>query len=313
MRGNDSHRAWGVVFVLAAAAAVIGGSGCGQAGSFIADGTETAPEGAGESASPLRADGRDGAARGLSVLAWNMERFPLSPQAPRHIEDIIEEMQPDVVGVSEIENDAAFRAMVDSIPGYAAVIADDPRAHTRVGMFYRWERVAVSEVETLFKRDQYAFPRPPLKVRVEGASFDFDFVAVHLKARMDPWSEARREAACRALDAWVEERLAGGFDPDIMIAGDWNDKITGARARTVFRPFLDAPARYRFLTQEVADEGDYSYIPWGSLIDHVLVTTPLLEAYGRGTTDAVHLEDWVESYVHHVSDHRPIRVQFTHP
>jgi hypothetical protein len=98
-----------------------------------------------------------------------------------------------------------------------------------------------------------------------------------------------------------------------MIAGDWNDMLTTAWKHNVFRPFLDAPQRYRFLTQEVADAGDYSLITWGSLVDHVLVTTPLLEAYGDGTTHAVHVEKWVVDYVDDVSDHRPIRVQFARP
>lgn len=284
---------------------MIGGAGCSPAGSVVAGGAETAQE----SASPL------GARRGLSVLAWNMERFPLSPRAPGRIEDVIEEMQPDVVGVAEIADDDAFLAMIDSIEGYAAVIADDPRSDTRVGLVYRRGSVAVSEVETLFEHDRYAFPRPPLKahVDVEGASFDFDFVAVHLKARMDRRSKARREAAVRALESWAEDRVYSGADPDLMIAGDWNDMLTVAPRHNVFRPFLDAPNRYRFLTQEVADIGDYSCIPWTSLIDHVLVTTPLLEAYGDGTTEAVHLEKSVASYVDDVSDHRPIRVRFAPP
>jgi hypothetical protein len=49
------------------------------------------------------------------------------------------------------------------------------------------------------------------------------------------------------------------------------------------------------------------------LIDHVLVTTSLLDAYGDGATEAVHLEDSVTGYVKQVSDHRPIRARFALP
>jgi endonuclease/exonuclease/phosphatase family metal-dependent hydrolase len=300
MQNSTQRWARGIGFIVVAGAALLAGAGCGQLQELDAEEVRTA------------GGAVQGGPAGLSILAWNMESFPLSASTPGHIKDAIEQMQPDVVGVEEIRDEEEFLAMAGTLGGYAAVLADDPGGAIRVGMLYRQDRVSVSEVETLFTGNHYAFPRPPLKVHVtvQDADFDFDFVAIHLKAMMDAGSKARRQAACAALDAWVQDRVASGFDPDIVLAGDFNDKFSHQQSHSVFDVFLDAPERYRFLTREVADAGDFSYIPYNSLIDHVLVTTPVLQFYGSGDTDAVHLEDTIPNYQHAVSDHRPIRVRF---
>ncbi len=225
---------------------------------------------------------------------------------------MLDELSPDVVGVQEINDREAFDELAGALPGYAAIVADDPDADSQVGMLYREDRVSVGEVETLFPKDGYAFPRGPLKAHVAllDGSFDFDFLVLHLKAMSDGASEARRRAACKALDRWVTEGVAGGADPDVVLAGDFNDELTDEGKDNVFRVFLDKPSEYRFLTEPVAGAGDYSYIPWASLIDHVLVTTPVLEAYGDGTTEALHLDSSLPGYLKKVSDHRPILTRF---
>ena len=310
MRINTIRWAWGIGFILASGPMLLGMAGCGN-------GEPALDVDRGEATSAEDVDSASSAAKvkGLSIVAWNMEHFPLVPNTPALVEDLLEEIHPDLVGVQEIEDDAAFLAMVGSVPGHAAVIADDPDNYTRVGVIYRKSRVSISEVETLFDDDSYAFPRPPLKVHVsvKGTDLDFDFVAVHLKAMGDPASQKRRKAACRTLARWIEERVQDGHDPDVVVAGDWNDEITDAPDQNVFSDLLDAPDRFRFLTEEVAQAGDHSYIPINSLIDHVLVTTPLLDAYGEGSTEAMHLEDAVKGYVKNVSDHRPIRARFALP
>lgn len=282
----------------------------GSGGSGAATQTSAASGGAGSST------GQGGSPpSGLSILAWNLEQFPLTASAPALVEEVLAELQPDVVGVEEIEDDAAFFAMADTLPGYQAIIADDPFNYTRVGMLYREDAVTVDAVETLFLDDSYAFPRPPLKAHltVQATGFDFDFVVIHLKAQIDAASEARRLAGCNALDSWIQKRLADGLEGDIVLAGDYNDKITDAPDHNVFEVFLAAPEQYRFLTQEVVDDDDYSYIPFTSLIDHVLVTTSVLAAYGNGSTQAVHLESTVAGYESSVSDHRPILTRFASP
>lgn len=249
---------------------------------------------------------------GLSIVAWNLRQFPLKDSTPERVASLVDELSPDVVGVQEIDDRDAFDEMADALPGYTAVVAEDPDSYSQVGMLYREDRVSVSEIETLFPHDNYAFPRGPLKAHVtlRDGSFDFDLLVLHLKAMPDPKSQARRRAACERLDRWVTDRIATGADPDIVLAGDFNDSLADEGQDNVFEAFLSKPLEYRFLTAPVHSAGDYSYIPKPSLIDHVLVTTPVLEAYGDGTTEALHLEKSVPGYVKTISDHRPVLSRF---
>jgi predicted extracellular nuclease len=123
---------------------------------------------------------------------------------------------------------------------------------------------------------------------------------------LDAESQDRRSAACLALDAWVRAEIEGGADPDIVILGDYNDKLTDPPEWNVFGPFLDAPEQYSFLTMPLAEAGEHSYIPFESMIDHVLVTGDALDEVGSGATEVLALEETVEDY-RDLSDHRPVR------
>jgi endonuclease/exonuclease/phosphatase family metal-dependent hydrolase len=173
----------------------------------------------------------------------------------------------------------------------------------------------VSDVETLFPESWYEFPRPPLKARIAVAgaepAFDFVFMVVHLKAQLDAESRERRRAACGALDVWIREQMNGGQEKDFVLIGDWNDELTDAPADNVFQVFLDDPDTYSFLTLPAAQAGEFSYIPFESMIDHVLVTRDALDEYGDGTTSVLPAEVTYPGYEAAVSDHRPVLSRFT--
>jgi hypothetical protein len=81
----------------------------------------------------------------------------------------------------------------------------------------------------------------------------------------------------------------------------------------VFLPLLEQPETFRFLTLEAAKAGEHSYLPFDSMIDHVLVTTDALTEYGAGQTDILELEQSISGYQANVSDHRPVLVDFAAP
>ena len=86
--------------------------------------------------------------------------------------------------------------------------------------------------------------------------------------------------------------------------------IDDLAAKNVFRPFLEAPERYTFLSQELVDAGESSYILIPGVIDHILVTHDALDEYGPGHTEPVMLDQTYPDYVRNVSDHRPVRATF---
>jgi endonuclease/exonuclease/phosphatase family metal-dependent hydrolase len=287
----------------ASAAGGIGGlGGSGGAG----DG------GAGASASA--AAGGQGPVRGdASVMTWNLENFPLTPDALSGAAAILEAERPDVVALQEIAEPSAFDELLQRLGDYEGVLNDDPGAYTHLGLLYRRDRVSLDEVETLFQDDWYPFPRPPLKAQVTiapdelgGEPFDFVVVVLHLKAQVDAESQARRLEACQELDAWVRARLAGDREQDYVLLGDMNDKLTDPPDGNVFQVFLDDPTLYRFLTLPLAEAGAHSYIPFEAMIDHVLVTADALDEVGSGETEVLALDESLPGY-RDISDHRPVR------
>jgi len=250
----------------------------------------------------------------FTVATWNIEQFPGAGSTIETVRDVVLAEDFDLVGVQEITDPEAFVALADMLPDHEMFFSYDDWAFTRVGMLYRADRVQVSDVERLFSRESWAFPRDPLSAVITvlgadgSAAFDFTFVVVHLKAQVDEESRLRRVAAIEQLEAWVRERAL--IDPDVIVAGDFNDELTDDAPRNVFGPFLGAPDRYRFLTLESERTGDFSYIPFRAMIDHVLVTADALDEYGAGTTEALDLERTVPGYLHTVSDHRPVVSRF---
>jgi len=277
--------------------------------------TPTVLTGGGGASAAGGAGGSSGPASELKLMTWNLETFPLTGQTSSSVMSLLETLQPDVVAVEEIEDPAAFIAMVDQLPDYEAVLNDDPGGFLRVGLLYAPARVTVSEVETLFVGDWHAFPRPPLKARIEttvgGEPFDFVMLVLHLKAKLDSDSQQRREAACEALDAWIRQQQMDGDEQDFVLAGDFNDELTDPPKWNVFDAFLNAPERYTFLTLPAEEAGGHTYLPFTSFIDHILVTNDALTEYGDGSTNVLELDKTTAGYEQTISDHRPVMSVFT--
>jgi len=262
---------------------------------------------------PVGGANEGGAPAGALIMSWNLETFPKSSSTVEKASAVIASLKPALLAVVEVDNTSVFQGMVADLPGYAHVLNDDPGAFTRVGLVFDESRVSLGNVDTLFKGNNYAFPRPPLRASVnlalaDGSTFSFVAIVLHLKAMVDQDSEERRRAAVIALDDYVRDQLALGEEDDFVLLGDFNDKIDEPPQWNVFGPFLGAPETYSFLTEAAAADGDYSYIPFSSLIDHILVTDGAIAELGGDKAQIFHLEEEVGAYESTVSDHLPVGV-----
>lgn len=253
----------------------------------------------------------------LRLMTWNLENFPLATSTIANVVELVESLDADIIAVQEIADGEAFEQLVRALPGYDGLLADDPEAFIRVGLLWRTVSVEAVGFQTLFVGDWYAFPRPPLLGRFRVADsitgnirFDFDIMVVHLKAYLDEDSMARRRTACDRLEAWAAARLETGSEPDIIILGDWNDELTDWGTHQVFGAFLDRPESYRFLTYDLEESGEHTYIPFDSFLDHILVTNDTLAEYGEGSTEVLRLDHSVYLYEERVSDHLPVMATF---
>ena len=274
---------------------------------------DSGPGDTGASAPPLLPP--IGSPADLTVMTWNLQQYPLTDQTAARVVEIVEALEADLIGVQEIAYPDDFDALVAALPSYDGFDAwDDDDAYLRVGLLYRTSRVEVRGTKTIFREDSYAFPRPVLTATVTmtstAGSFDFVFAVLHLKAKLDRQSMERRRRASERMDEWIRGRLATNAEQDYVIVGDLNDKVTDERDYNVFLPFLDAPDTYRFVTMDRAERGGYSYIPFASMIDHILVTTDALDEYVEGSAEILRLDDHLVRYVDEISDHRPVVARF---
>jgi hypothetical protein len=106
--------------------------------------------------------------------------------------------------------------------------------------------------------------------------------------------------------------LAAGTETEVFIVGDFNDRLSDAPDDNVFTVFLEDGQNYEFLSQQLQDDGDYSFIPWNSLLDHILITADLQDDYTGGSIQAAPLDLQVTEYDYEqdVSDHRPVVAVF---
>jgi endonuclease/exonuclease/phosphatase family metal-dependent hydrolase len=248
-----------------------------------------------------------------TIMSWNLETYPLTNETQAGVVEQLQILAPDVVALQEIQSEAAFQELVAALPDYDGLLNQDPGAFLRVGMLYRTARVTISDARTLFSTQWYEFPRPPLsaQVRIEASEpFDFRILVLHLKARLDDESQDRRRRACVALDNWVRAEQAAGEEQDFVLVGDFNDELLDPPQWNVFTPFLDDPAQYSFLSMPLAEADEHTFLPFQSMIDHVLVTSDALTEYGDGETRALMLEQTVAGYEMTISDHRPVLATF---
>ncbi len=288
-------------------------AGGGGAGASSQDASSDAPNDA-----PAVDAAPDADQRPLTLMTWNLQTYPLSATTADKVAALIGEQRPDIVAVQEISSAAAFRALPDLLPaGYQAVVGNESSPLV-LGFLFQSARVSLGAPEQLFPGDSWAFPRPPFKVKVIAngvgdGSFDFVLINVHLKAQLDAESAARRKAACVALDQWIEGHQTASGETDFVVMGDFNDELTDPPAYNVFEPFLNDPANYAFVTLDAAKAGEHTYLPFQSMIDHVLLSSDALVEYGSGKTDVLELEQKISAYEASVSDHRPVLVEFGAP
>ncbi len=251
----------------------------------------------------------------LDAMTWNLRHFPLTSATEDAVVDILDELGPDVVGIQEVESSSKFFSVVESLDGYEGVLGRE--ADTRVGMMYRASTFELLDVDHLFQNDSSAFPRPvlavTLRVREALEPTEVVFVVVHLKAMSGASNEARRRSAVEKLRAWIDARRAAG-DRNIVVVGDWNDLVDDPAQWNVFSALLDPAANVEVLTLPVADAGDFSYVPFQTLLDHIVVTDETLDALVDPVTEVLRLEQtWDGEYLEDVSDHRPVRTRFGVP
>jgi endonuclease/exonuclease/phosphatase family metal-dependent hydrolase len=265
---------------------------------------------------PPRTDAaqRIGSPDTLEIATWNIENFPDDAGTPRYVADIITSLDLDVLVVEEIANTDAWRELLDRLREHEGVLSTHRYSlneYQKIGVIYRSSMVTPGELALLFETEPYAFPRPPLSVPVAiddhvHPPLQLELLGVHLKAGVADEDGARRRVAVAALDTHLRTQIDGGGEPEVILAGDYNEIVTTAAGQTNLAPILAAPDRYTLRTRPLADAGEYSYVPSSRLIDHITTTAALSSRFANARVVIPRLQTTYSGYLTHVSDHLPV-------
>lgn len=227
--------------------------------------------------------------------------------------DIIVKTEADVIGVQEVENQAALNKVLRYLNGYKGFVLDGGTKQN-VGVVYK-EAVSVEQVGAywplvLTERGRL---RPGLVVRCKKGDFDWLMMVVHLKStsRYDSTAELRdksrvmRTEQSGLLAAWADSVMSAGIEKDVMIVGDFND-YPGNRKLQTLSPLTDK-SNLRFLTERVKSCRSTTY----STIDHIVVSSDVASRFIKESDRTENFHAFLPAEAaDRISDHCPVIVRF---
>ncbi len=270
--------------------------------------------------SPLDSGNYDSSnSKGLDIITWNLEHFPIHPLTPAHTANVIDSIQIDIAAFQEIENLSDFQTITQFLPGWGGFRSGGNSGWQELAFIWDSSTVTNTDFYEIYTDNSSAFPRPPLVMECIWDSTEFVIINNHLKCCGDGilnsdewWDEEYRRLQAAIL---LEEYIAGHFDDkNVILVGDLNDILTDFEENNVFNVFLNQPEKYLFVDEDIAvgSAENWSYPGWPSHIDHILITDELFPAFQNSHSKVLTLNieynftDGLAGYYHYLSDHRPV-------
>ena len=259
----------------------------------------------------------------LDIMTWNIEAFPKAGQNTMDsVRKIVEALDMDIIGVQEINDTNAFKAMVLTINGYSGFAKLN--YIVGLGFIYKTSSIQINSIYEIFTAPQYwnNFPRAPIVMDMNYMNERYILIVNHLKCCGDGFidlgntndEENRRLESVILLKEYIDQNF-----PTLktILLGDLNDLITDQPNSNVFQPILNDPSNYAFADNAIAlgPSSNWSYPTWPSHLDHFIITNELFyETQNNGSyVQTLKLESefaagW-SSYEAIVSDHRPVAMK----
>lgn len=259
----------------------------------------------------------------LEIVTWNLENFAKRDQTTvDYLVQAIEAMDVDIIALQEIQDSTWFRRLYDGLDGWSGHRGSG--AYDDLNLAFLWRTAAVGENPffTQILEDEYSLPRAPLVMEFSFGGAPLVLINNHYKCCGDNVidegdysdEEKRRRDASLILEDYCDAVYP---DAKVILVGDLNDELTDAPSGNVFANFLDDPAHWRFVDQDIAEDptAQWSYPGWPSHIDHILVNEHVIDDFEAATSEVRVLPlhealGGFSKYESNISDHLPVMFRF---
>jgi len=276
-----------------------------------------------------------GSATALDVATWNVEWFGDVNNGPAdnalqasNVRDVLLGADQDIWGLQEIVDTTRFRQVLDGLPGYAAVVANDPRVvggatyyngfsnlEQKVGLVYKTSVATLLGAQVILGANDFEFAgRPPveyrLRIALNGTTEDIVVIVLHAKAGADGASYDRRAAGAAALKTYIDTTWP---TRKVFVIGDLNDdldtSITTGRISS-YANFVGDVTRYGTPTKALSDARISSMASYPDIVDHQIVTNEAAAALVAGSVTVYRVDQFITGYTTTTSDHFPVLVRY---
>jgi len=264
----------------------------------------------------------------FEVVTWNIQNFPKSSETVDKVAEIIYSINPDVIGLQEIENETSFYQLIEKLNDldnntWTGFKVNSASFDINLAIIYKSNVIVVNQIFEIYEDNGRPFPRPPLILDCVYESNRYIIINNHLKCCgngeievENPWDEeTRRRDANLLLEDYINQTW--GQD-NVIVLGDFNDEIDESESDNVFWNFISQPDLYKFADMNIAEghSSGFSYPTWPSHIDHILITNELFDEFEseKSEVKTIHIDDVLEGgweeYETNISDHRPVGWSF---
>lgn len=257
--------------------------------------------------------------KNLSIGTFNMEWLGdgIKDQKERtendykNLADIIKKTDFDIIGLQEVENEAALKKVLNYLPDYKFIIGKGGHLQN-VAMIYKNYINLEAMGEYIPLAVDPSKNRPGLLAKVNYDNYDFYIMSVHLKStsRFDDTPQKKMESyqmrkkQAQVLSSWVDSLLQNGKEKDIIIVGDLND--TPLKDKNCYIMDLYNNTNVKFVTAELKSCKN----PKWYVIDHVILSNESMNRFIKGSEVIYNFrESLTEEESKNISDHCPVGVR----
>ncbi|MDW8466899.1 MAG: DUF5689 domain-containing protein [Chloroherpetonaceae bacterium] len=262
----------------------------------------------------------------LEVCTWNIEWFGDTQNGPtnetlqlQNAATVIQRINADLYAFQEISDDAAFRALIDTLNrrGFACRGFRAPRGQTqRLGFLWKpsvIDSIGLQFVEVGSWAPFQGVSRFPVELtvdaRIRGVSRRLRIVNIHADAGSATADYNRRLSDSQALKTWLDQNRPSD---NLILLGDYNDDVNVSitpNQPSPYANFVSDAANYRVVTASLSARGVRSTTGFTEMIDHIAITNELFPVYFTGT-ERVENTVYIPNYASTTSDHFPVWARF---